>query len=237
MKKIALVISCEHAVNTVPEEYQSLFEPHHQLLKTHRGIDFGSKAIATAFYRTFNCDFVQAKATRLLIDCNRSLHHRSCFSEITKGLSREEKEKIVRQYYLPFREEVETSIKKLIKKGMRVLHLSIHSFTPTLDEVERNVDVGFLYDPKRALEKKLAKLWQQEMKMLNNHLRLRLNSPYRGITDGFPTALRKKYAEADYIGIEIESNQKLIADPIFLDYLSEFLPQSLRKTLNQQEAD
>ncbi len=231
MKKIALVISCEHAVNTVPDEYRSLFAPYQALLNTHRGIDFGSGAIAAAFAKFFDCDYIQARSTRLLIDFNRSLHHPSCFSEITKPLSKQEKEILIKDFYLPFRQQVENCISKHIKKGKQVLHLSIHSFTPNFNKVERKVDLGLLYDPKRAAEKILAREWQQQIKQLDKNLRVRLNSPYRGIADGFPTVLRKEIAESEYIGLEIESNQKLIADPVFLDYLSKLLTKSLNQIL------
>src|SRR5258708_5592617 len=116
MKAIALVISCEHAVNTVPKAYQTLFEPYQHLLQSHRGMDFGALEIALAFRAHFECDFRQAQATRLLIDCNRSLKHRTCFSEITATLPQQEKALIIQQYYLPFRQDVENRIKMHIQQ-------------------------------------------------------------------------------------------------------------------------
>jgi predicted N-formylglutamate amidohydrolase len=233
MKEIALVVSCEHAVNTVPDAYKTLFAPHQQILNTHRGIDFGSLTIARAFAERFNCDFVQAHATRLLIDCNRSLWHRLCFSEITKPLSKNEKEILIQLFYLPFRQKVENCIKKHIQKGKQVLHLSIHSFTPIFNEIQRDTDIGLLYDPKRANEKILAQRWQQQIKQQTKNLQVRMNCPYRGIADGFTTALRKQFAEPHYIGIEIESNQQLVADSEFLNYLGSLLTETLKPLINQ----
>lgn len=51
MKHIALLISCEHAVNTVPYDYQTLFERHKELLESHRGIDFGALEIAQSIHK------------------------------------------------------------------------------------------------------------------------------------------------------------------------------------------
>lgn len=84
MKNIALLISCEHAVNTVPYEYQTLFEPHKAILDSHRGIDFGALEIAQSIHKNNHCSLFQATCTRLLVDCNRSINHPHCFSEITK---------------------------------------------------------------------------------------------------------------------------------------------------------
>lgn len=238
MKTIAVIISCEHAVNSVPETYQPLFKPYQDLLQTHRAIDFGALAIATYLSKQFHCHFIQANTTRLLIDCNRSLSHRQCFSEITAPLSQEEKNRLIEQFYLPFRQAVETNIKKYIQQGNLVLHLSIHSFTPELNGSKRNGDVGFLYDPKRSTEKKLTAHWQKELKQVDTHkLRIRLNYPYRGISDGFTTALRKQFFDEDYAGIEIETNQALVEDVKFMDYFSNLLAQTLKKTLSRLSAN
>ncbi|MBA3536059.1 MAG: N-formylglutamate amidohydrolase [Tatlockia sp.] len=233
MKEIALVVSCEHAVNTVPEAYKTLFAPHQHLLNTHRGFDIGTLTIARAFVKIFNCDFVQARATRLLIDCNRSLWHRLLFSEITKSLPKNEKELLIQLFYLPYRQKVEDRIKTHIQEGKQVLHLSIHSFTPVFNEVLRNIDIGLLYDPKRKNEKMLAQRWQQQIKQQTKNIQVRMNCPYRGIADGFTTALRKQFAEPNYIGIEIESNQKLVSDSEFLNYLASLLTETLKPIINQ----
>ncbi|MFV0821248.1 N-formylglutamate amidohydrolase [Tatlockia micdadei] len=227
MKEIALVISCEHAVNIVPKPYQALFAQHQELLATHRGSDFGAQTIALSFSQHFKCDFIQAQATRLLIDCNRSLHHRNCFSEITALLPKEEKNRIIQQYYLPFRQQVEQTIKNHVQQGKLVLHLSVHSFTPELNNLIRNADVGLLYDPKRNNEKRLAKHWQHLLKQHNSGLRVRMNYPYRGISDGFTSALRKIFLDSDYAGIEVESNQILIAEKESLVSLCDTLTRTL----------
>ncbi|KTD39149.1 N-formylglutamate amidohydrolase [Legionella nautarum] len=235
MKEIALIVSCEHAVNTVPHTYRNLFASHLELLETHRGLDLGAQAIALFFSQQFNCELVLAQATRLLIDCNRSLHHRNCFSEITTILSKEEKALIIEQYYLPYRQQVEEIIKKHIQQEKLVLHLSMHSFTPVLNNLNRNTDVGFLYDPKRNNEKKLATLWQQQFKQQKSDLRVRLNYPYRGISDGFTSALRKRFIDDDYAGIEIESNQTLMNSTESLSKLCQMLTLTLQTLLANRE--
>ncbi len=234
MKEIALVVSCEHAVNTVPKAYQPLFEPHLPLLQSHRGSDFGAQAIAMAFSENFCCDLIQAQTTRLLIDCNRSLHHRHCFSEITRLLANEEKTALIQQYYLPFRRQVEECIKRILHQKKFVLHLSIHSFIPILDDNPRNTDIGLLYDPKRANEKRLATLWQQQFKQRTIPLRVRLNYPYRGIADGFTTALRKIFADDEYAGIELESNQALTSSTASLSSLCNALVMTLRSVIRTE---
>lgn len=231
MKKIALIISCEHAVDTVPEEYALLFSPFKELLVTHRGMDFGALYIAQHLKDALLCDFVQAFTTRLLIDYNRSLNHPSCFSEVTRGLTPEEKLILVKQYYLPFREQVINLIQKKISQNMQVLHLSIHSFTPVMNDIVRTADIGLLYNPQRPAEKAFCKQWQKEMQLLSTELRVRRNYPYMGISDGFTTFLRKQFPDPHYMGIEVESNQSLTANDQTINILKNLLSDSLLKLI------
>lgn len=228
MKKPTIIISCEHAVNTVPVPYQALFVGYESLLNSHRGIDFGALPIADYLSDALDCDLVSANATRLLIDCNRSLNHRHCFSSVTKKLSSAEKDTLVREFYLPFRQQTEALIAKQIRAGNPVYHLSIHSFTPTLDGQTRNADIGLLYDPKHASEKNLAHRWQQHLRQVDGRLRVKLNYPYRGTSDGFTTALRKQYSANQYAGLEIECNQALVDENQSLAHLACVLAKSLK---------
>jgi predicted N-formylglutamate amidohydrolase len=231
MKTIALVLTCEHAVNTIPKPYQKLFNSHKPLLQTHRGCDFGALAITTYLSQRFACDPFLAQTSRLLIDYNRSLTHHHCFSPITASLPKEEKIDLIQHYYLPYREKAEKKIKKLIAEQAQVWHLSIHSFTPILNNINRNADIGLLYDPSRTLEKTIGKAWQKLLRQQYTDLRVRRNYPYRGTSNGFTTALRQKFADQNYAGLEIETNQALVKDNQSLNYLAEALALTLKKLL------
>jgi predicted N-formylglutamate amidohydrolase len=231
MKKIAIVISCEHAVDSVPEQYTTIFAPFKTLLTCHNAIDFGALAIAEHMKQHIPCDFVKATATRLLVDCNRSVNHPQCFSKITTDLSSTEKEEIISQYYTPFRQQVMSYIKKHIEQGSQVWHFSIHSFTPVMNDIVRNADIGLLYDPKRSPEKILARKWKMELNKQAPQYKIRLNYPYSGISDGFTSALRKQYPGENYVGIEVESNQALTRDAKNLDILKNNVTISLLKLI------
>jgi predicted N-formylglutamate amidohydrolase len=129
------------------------------------------------------------------------------FSELTLPCDVVTKEAIIKQYYLPYREQIETIINGLVGMNRPVLHFSIHSFTPRLGKVVRKADLGLLYDPSRNLEKGYARQLQRILKTGSNYV-IRLNYPYRGKADGLTTALRKRYPAGQYSGMEIEINQK-----------------------------
>lgn len=206
MKPRQLLFSCEHAVNDIPPDFAPYFSQHQEVLNTHRGIDFGALEVAQHLSRAFSLELYAASVSRLLIECNRSLSHSACFSEISTAFSQEEKNRLIQDYYLPYRQRVTRQIQAYVDAGFQVWHLSIHSFTPEWNGVARKADIGLLYDPKRPAERAMARQWQT---LLKPSALTRLNYPYRGDSDGFTTSLRKEFADEDYIGIEVEINQAL----------------------------
>jgi predicted N-formylglutamate amidohydrolase len=151
-----------------------------------------------------------ATTTRLLIDLNRSIGHRQLFSEATRGLTRSQRQEIVALHYRPHREATEGAIADSIAVGQSVIHIASHSFTPVLNGVTRQADVGWLYDPHRASEAALSRRWMAELKQRAPGLRLRRNYPYQGRGDGLASLLRKRFSGQVYLGIELEVNQRFV---------------------------
>ena len=206
MPEIEHIISCEHASHKVPAEYSHLFQQA-DVLKTHQGWDIGAINVARAMSHHQNTSVYLAEYSRLLIDLNRSLSHPSLFSHYTESLSATDRQKIITEYYSPYRNKILQQMNQFLERSHAVQHISIHSFTPSLQGVSRNCDIGLLYDPSRIEEKHFALRWQELLKAQG--LRVRLNYPYRGVSDGFVTYLRKIYSPQRYMGIELEINQSL----------------------------
>ncbi len=202
-----LIITCEHAFPFIPEEFNILFEDDPTILKTHEAYDPGAFEVFKEIEPIADFSSYQ-QISRLIIETNRSLHHRSLFSRFSEKLPKEIKQKLITNYYQPYREQVEKRIGSFLLQQKKVLHLSIHSFTPVLSGEERNCDIGLLYDPRRSSEKTWARDFKNEFCRNYQDMKVRLNYPYLGKADGFTTYLRKKFPE-DYLGIEIEFNQKL----------------------------
>lgn len=203
------IISCEHAGNKVPQRYRPLFARCGNLLASHRGYDIGALNLARFLSRALGAPLHSSAYTRLLVDLNRSQHHPRLFSKYTKTLNRAEKERLLSAYYHRYRQKITGEITRLIEKNGPVLHLSIHTFTPRLDNQARNADIGLLYDPKRLTEKELCLKWQEALQQAG--LAVRRNYPYRGIADGLTSHLRKIFPSNRYLGIEVEVNQKHFA--------------------------
>lgn len=205
-----LVFSCEHGGNRIPAQYRTCFQHCTDQLRDHRGYDIGALSLARSLARQLHAPLEYSTVSRLLVDLNRSLHHRALFGSPIRQLDRDCRQTIINRYYLPYRDRVEGKIANLIRRDNNVLHLSIHSFTGTWHGQLRRADIGLLYDPARLHERCLSRALITLLRENNTDLRIRRNYPYRGTADGLTTALRRKFASSRYAGIELEINQELV---------------------------
>ncbi|MFT3739538.1 MAG: N-formylglutamate amidohydrolase [Breznakibacter sp.] len=213
MANIELFLSCEHGGNQIPGRYEPLFADAGEVLGTHRGFDLGALPLFRLCEKELGPAFsIYSETCRLLVDLNRSLHRRSLFSEWTKKLSKEEKQQILEMHYHPYRQAFKQALDRCVARGNRVLHLSVHSFTPVLNGVVRNTDIGILYHPGRPWEKIFAARWKQTLKHHLPGMKVRYNYPYLGKPDGHVAIHRKAYPDPVYAGIELELCHKFAFD-------------------------
>jgi predicted N-formylglutamate amidohydrolase len=208
MAERRVVVSCEHGGNWVPERYGELFAGAGELLASHRGQDIGVLPLARELAERFGVPLHAGTITRLLVDLNRSPGSRTLFSEFTRELPQSERESLLDRYYHPYRDGVTAEVASHIAAGKQVLHLSLHSFTPEWDGLERRADLGLLYDPRRPLERDFCADLTRALRQAAPRRRVRRNYPYQGASDSLVTTLRQRFSPDSYLGIEIEVNQK-----------------------------
>lgn len=226
-----LVLSCEHAGNDVPGEYEDLFAgpEAREALGGHRGWDPGAMDIARQLAAALDAPLVAQSITRLLVECNRSLDHPSLWSEFSRRMSDDRKLDALDRFWHAHRGEVEAQVRRAAECGP-VVHLGVHTFTPVWNGRARGTHIGILYDPRREPERTVAVGLRDAIRcelggMDGPHRRSRnasgagvlaagvhLNRPYRGWTDGLTTTLRGQLPADRYLGLEIEVSQGLAAD-------------------------
>lgn len=231
-RPLALLFSCEHGGNHVPPECRPYFVGQQSVLKSHRGWDPGTLTIGKFLARRLRGPLLINNVSRLVVETNRSLDHRRLFSEFTASLPREVRIKLLDKYYHPHRDRIRQTIEKFTRRG-KVIHIGVHSFTPSLNGDVRRADIGLLYDPARPLETNFCRRWQENLRKTIPGWRVRRNYPYLGTADGLTTHLRKIFASDYYAGIELEVNQAIVEDPAKLKQLQESLCQSLAATIEQ----
>ena len=224
-----LILTCEHAGNEIPDQYQHLFTDAHEVLQTHRGYDPGALDLFRKLARLaqFGQEYM---ISRLLVEPNRSLEHPQLFSEFTKELPEDQKKELLQEFYLPYRDYIEGRIGNFISAGGEVLHISVHTFTPELDGEVRNADIGLLFDPARQAEAEFCNSFQKSLFEQDKELQVKFNYPYLGVDDGFTTALRQKFPKR-YLGIELEVNQKFVQDNKMEERLKNAIFEALSKVV------
>jgi predicted N-formylglutamate amidohydrolase len=168
--------------------------------------------------------------SRLLVESNRAPTNPRIWSRYTAGLPTEERARILERYWWPHRRDVQKAIRSVVASRCRAVHIAVHSFTPVLDGELRNADIGLLYDPRRSGEKALCTRWQKILEELDPKVRVRRNYPYSGVADGLTTWLRRRVSERNYVGVELEVNQALLASPR-RDHVKRLIAQSIGNLL------
>lgn len=207
MTRPFFLVTCEHGGNRIPAPYRKHFRGHEDLLASHRGYDMGALAMARALAASLSAPLHYSTVSRLLIDLNRSPRHTNLYSEITRPLPQQARKAIAQRYYLPYRNAIEAQVEQAVLQRRPVIHISSHSFTPELNGEVRNADIGLLYDTRRPGETSLCQRWRSALKEYAPALRVRMNYPYSGSSDGLTAALRKRFASDLYTGIELELNR------------------------------
>lgn len=228
-----LILSCEHGGNDIPPAWKANFSGKESILNSHRGYDPGTDNLFD-FLRPLAQFGIRNKVSRLLIEFNRSKHHPHLFSEWSKHLSAIEKDYLIKEYYQPYRNQLISEITKLLsKEDTSVLHLSIHSFTPELNGKQRKNDIGLLFDPKRIPERDFSKQFKALLLKNKGAYSVRFNYPYLGTADGLTTALRNIFPE-NYLGIELEINQKWLNGKSFPKDLKQLIYRSVAEILQDR---
>lgn len=203
----ALLLTCEHASARVPARHAALFAGEAALLSSHRASDRGALELARRLGRTLGAPLVAGAVSRLLVDLNRSLDAPDLHCAAVRALPAGERAELVASYWRPHREAVEREVRRLSRRGRTVLHVGVHAFTPEWKGRLRELDVGLLHDPRRDREAAACRAWRRALRAALPELRVHLNRPYRGWTDGLTTTLRQRWDPDRYLGLELEVNQ------------------------------
>ncbi|MDZ7791033.1 MAG: N-formylglutamate amidohydrolase [Xanthomonadales bacterium] len=205
---VSALITCEHASNEVPARWRHLFVGHEAELASHRGWDAGTAELGHKLADRLEAPLLAGRATRLLIDLNRSAGHPRRYSEWTRKLPRAERARIEREWWLPHWRAYRSHLENL---PGRVIHIACHSFTPVFDGKPRRLDIGLLYDSARQPEKAFCLELRRLIEARRPDLRVRMNAPYRGTANGLGQQHRRQFPADRLITIELEIGQHLVA--------------------------
>ncbi len=150
------VLVCDHASNRVPQRLGALGLDAARLAD-HIGWDAGAADVARRLAAQLDAPLVLSGYSRLVIDCNRPLRSAESIAEQSAGvsvpgnlgLSPAERESRINALFRPYHDAID----RLLDDRSRRPHvlLSIHSFTPVLNDRARPWHIGVCYGHNREL--------------------------------------------------------------------------------------
>ncbi|RST84920.1 N-formylglutamate amidohydrolase [Aquibium carbonis] len=207
-----LLLLADHARNTLPEEYGSLGLPAAEF-ERHIAYDIGVETVTRELARQLDAPALLCGYSRLLVDPNRGEDDPTLIRQLYDGtvipgnypMAPEEREKRLELFYRPWHDAVGAMTASVhAASGAAPLIISIHSFTPCMQGVERPWHVGILWDmDDRAVAPLLSALRRDPDLVVGD------NEPYDGALRGdtmYQHAIMHGYAHT-----LIEIRQDLIA--------------------------
>jgi predicted N-formylglutamate amidohydrolase len=145
--KSSLVLVCDHASNCVPRSLDNLGLTPAQL-DDHIGWDPGAAAVARLLSQLLDAPLILSGYSRLVIDCNRPLHSAQLIPAQSAGvlvprnqqLAIEDRNRRINELFIPYHSAI-TELLEAREQRATIL-LSIHSFTPVLQEQQRPWQIG-----------------------------------------------------------------------------------------------
>ena len=223
-----ILIIADHASNYLPKENNKLGITN-AFLNQHIAFDIGVKELSLDLSYRLNCNVVQGKYSRLLIDLNRDLDDPTVIPEIVDrkiipgniGLSKSELRLRVKKIYNKYHHEIDQTIKN---KKVKVI-LSLHSFNPIFKNKRRFLEFGILSNE----DKNLSSIIIDQLKL--QKLNVGDNKPYRGNLIGdsmYRHGLKNKLPHA-----LIEVRNDLLSNPTKIKRVSRLLHKTIVKSLKK----
>jgi predicted N-formylglutamate amidohydrolase len=153
LAKAPILLVCDHASCRFPQALGDMgLDPFAR--RCHLAIDIGAGKLTESLAKSLGVTAVIAQYSRLVVDCNRQLMDPGAFLEYGDGilvpgnrnLTQADKDVRANAIYWPYHRAIENHIARLRTGGSDPAFISIHSFTPVLNGIARDVQMGVLWD-------------------------------------------------------------------------------------------
>ena len=209
-----LIIVCDHASNRVPHSLNLLGLKPAQLA-LHIAHDIGAAGVATQLAEKCAAPLLLANYSRLVIDLNRQLHADSLIPAESdriavpgnQHLTRRQRQHRIQEIFIPYHRRQAAMVDQAKAHWGSAVILSVHSFTPCMQGVDRPWHYGVLWDQDRHLAAGLlAGLRRLAGRVVGDNQPYHANHPR-----GYAFARYAATPGVEIVAIEIR--QDLITDP------------------------
>ena len=215
-----VLLVCDHASCRFPQALGDMgLDPFAR--RCHLAMDIGAGALTEAIADDLGVTAVSCEYSRLIVDCNRQLMDPGAFLEYGDGilvpgnrnLSQAEKDSRANAIYWPYHNAIDDQIKRLQALGPDPAFISVHSFTPVLNGIARDIQMGVLWDK----DSRLSDIFIEEFRAAG--FLTGDNEPYSGrAPQDFTIDHHAEEIGLPHVGIEVR--QDLIDDIAGVDEIA-----------------
>ena len=219
----------DHAGRAIPRSLAGLGLPA-GALDLHIALDIGVEALGADLSQRLDATWVRQSYSRLVIDCNRAPEAADSIPVLSDGvtipgndnLGPGERQLRRAEIFDPYQSGIAELLDARRKRGLRTLLVSLHSFTPSLQGVERGVRFGVLHrGDSPCSERMLALLRAAEGDAVGD------NEPYAMDRTDFTIPHHSDERGLDYL--ELEVRQDLLSAPAGAKRVSRLLAALLEE--------
>lgn len=176
-----ILLICDHASCRFPRSLGDMgLDPFAR--RCHLAIDIGAGSLTEFLADSLGVTAVLAQYSRLVVDCNRELMDPGAFLEYGDGilvpgnrnLTPGHRNARADAMYWPYHAAVSEQVERLTGLGIPPAFISVHSFTPVLNGVARDCEIGVLWDKDELLKDIFIKDFRDEGFNVGD------NEPYSG---------------------------------------------------------
>ncbi|MEH6545861.1 MAG: N-formylglutamate amidohydrolase [Sneathiella sp.] len=176
-----LMFTVDHASQQIPESYNCLGLQDTSVLHRHIAWDIGIEDVTRRLAEKLSATAIYARFSRLLLDANRYPEDMALTPAVSDGvlipdnknISALEKEHRIETYFKPYHKSIEQILDAKIAAHRLPLLISMHSFTPIMNDFERPWHIGVLWDRDERIASPMLEILRK-----NSTLAVGDNEPY-----------------------------------------------------------
>ncbi|MDE1148339.1 MAG: N-formylglutamate amidohydrolase [Azospirillaceae bacterium] len=231
-----VVLLCEHASNRVPARLGTLGVAAGDM-RRHIAWDIGAEAVTRALARRLDAPAVVAGYSRLVVDLNRPLDSPTLMPAVSDGtpilanqsLHDGDRQARLDALFHPFHAAANALVAAKRDGAQVPAIISVHSFTPVMDGVQRPWHLGILWDQDGRLPLPLLDSLRGLPGVVVGD-----NVPYSG-RDGHGYTLQTHSSAPGLPGVLIEVRQDLIGDADGAEHWAGVLADALGQLIGRPD--
>lgn len=176
-----LLFTVDHASQHIPASHNNMGLTDPSLLHRHIAWDIGIEDVTRRLADKLSATAIYARFSRLLLDANRYPEDMALTPAVSDGvlipdnknISARDKKQRIETYFKPYHKSIEQLLNMKIETHGLPLLISMHSFTPIMNDFERPWHIGVLWDRDDRIARPMLEILRK-----NSSLVVGDNDPY-----------------------------------------------------------